>query len=252
VKVGSGRPAWLAGIAAVLVIVGAVLLYRLPGPKETAVHFINPSIGKLTTTGNITNATISPDGKYIVYAMDEAGKQGLWIRQVAVANSVRLIPASEVEYRGLSFSQDGDFVYYVQNDRGDRKRRLYQMPALGGSARMINEAVDGPVSFSSGKEMAFVRTDRERGEDVLVVADEQGKGERQITSRKFPDHLSLRTAPAWSPTGDKLAFTIESADPKGFYMKMAEARVDNSEEKMITPQRWIEIGQIAWLVTPAG
>ena len=253
-KAGSQSRTWLAGISAAVVIVGVILLvYRFAGRRETHLHFNNPSIGKLTATGNITNATISPDGKYLVYAMDEAGKQGLWIRQVAVANSVRLIPASEVEYRGLSFSQDGDFVYYIQNDRGDKRRRLYQMPALGGSARMINEAVDGPVSFSTdGKKMAFVRTNRELGEDILMMADEQGKGEKQITSRKFPDHLSLRTAPAWSPAGDKLAFTIESADPKGFYMKMAETRVDNSEEKMITPQRWIEIGQIAWLGDSSG
>src|SRR5262249_18053732 len=35
--------------------------------------------------------------------------------------------------------------------------------------------------------------------------------------------------------------------PRGFYMKMAEARIDRFEERIITPQRWIEIGQIAWL-----
>jgi Tol biopolymer transport system component/TolB-like protein/Tfp pilus assembly protein PilF len=253
-KAGSRSLAWVARIAAVLVLaVASLLVYRLAGRRESAVHFQNPRIGKLTTTGNITNATISPDGKYIVYAMDEAGKQGLWIRQVAVANSVRLIPAGEVEYRGLCFSKDGDYVYYLLNDRGNKRRRLYQMPALGGSARMINESVDGPVSFSAdGERMAFVRTDREQGEDTLMVADDQGKGESEITSRKFPDHLSLRTAPAWSPGGDKLVFTVESADTKGFYMKMGEARVDKSQEKMITPQRWIEIGQITWLGDSSG
>src|SRR5262249_2304602 len=99
---------WIACLVATAVLIVTALVYRLDGRRGTLVHFQSPGIGKLTTTGNITNATISPDGKYIVYAMDEAGKQGLWIRQVAVANSVRLIPASEVEYRGLTFSPDGN------------------------------------------------------------------------------------------------------------------------------------------------
>src|SRR5262249_56093154 len=110
---GAGIPAPL-GLGALL---GAArLVYRLAGTREPSLHFQSPSIGKLTATGNISNAAISPDGKYIVYAMDEAGKQGLWVRQVAVANSVRLIPASEIEYRGLTFSHYCNYHYYIPND----------------------------------------------------------------------------------------------------------------------------------------
>src|SRR5262249_59124421 len=170
---GAGIPAPL-GLGALL---GAArLVYRLAGTREPSLHSQGPSPGNLTATGNISNAAISPDGKYIVYAMDEAGKQGLWIRQVAVANSVRLIPASEVEYRGLTFSPDGNYIYYLLNERGSNRRNLYQVPALGGSPTMAKEAVDGPVSFSAdGKKMAFVRANREQGEDSLVVADEHGR-----------------------------------------------------------------------------
>jgi Tol biopolymer transport system component len=253
-RAASGHRARLIGITALTVFVLAgLLVYKLASQGQTLIHFQNPAIVKLTTTGNIANATISPDGKYIVYAMDEAGKQGLWIRQVAVTNSVRLIPASEVQYRGLCFSHDGNYVYYVLNDRSNNRRCLYQVPALGGSPRIIKEEVDGPVSFSpDGRRMAFVRNSRQRGEDSLIVADEDGSAEREVTTRAFPDHLSLRTAPSWSPAGDRIAFTIESADPRGFYMKMADARVAQREEKLITPQRWIEIGQIEWLDDSSG
>src|SRR5262249_4318848 len=126
-KRASSRPgAWIvAAVSLAVLLLAALLVYRLAGTREPSLHFQSPSLGKLTATGNISNAAISPDGKYIVYAMDGAEKQGLWVRQVAVANSVRLIPASEVEYRGLTFSHDGNYVYYVLNERGNSRRKLY-------------------------------------------------------------------------------------------------------------------------------
>ncbi|HEX8351899.1 MAG TPA: protein kinase, partial [Pyrinomonadaceae bacterium] len=54
--------------------------------------FQKASAVKITTSGNVRRAALSPDGKIVAYVLDEAGKQGLWVRQVAISNSFRLVP----------------------------------------------------------------------------------------------------------------------------------------------------------------
>ena len=48
-------------------------------------------------------ATISPDGKYVVNAVDEGhGQQSLWMRHVATGSNAQIMTPMEVAYRGLN------------------------------------------------------------------------------------------------------------------------------------------------------
>jgi eukaryotic-like serine/threonine-protein kinase len=64
-----------------------------------------------------------------------------------------------VTFRGLNFSADGNYIYFVRSD----KRRafysdLFMMPVLGGAAHLILQDLDTPISFSpDGKQFAFMR-----------------------------------------------------------------------------------------------
>ncbi|HEV2912653.1 MAG TPA: protein kinase [Pyrinomonadaceae bacterium] len=244
----------LAALLVIAVVSVGFGLYNFIGRDTRAGHFQATKIAKLTATGNITHAVISPDGKYVVYVMDEAGRQGLWLRQLAVANSIRIVAPAEVEYRGLTFARDGTYVYYVsaeKNNSGGAK--LYQVPALGGSARELKRGVDSPVGFSpDGNQFAFVRSLPERGEEQLLIADEDGNNERQVASRKFPDHLSLSSAPVWSMDGRRLSYVVQSSDAQGFYMRLAEVRIEDGQETPLSAERWIEVGQHAWLSDGGG
>jgi serine/threonine protein kinase/Tol biopolymer transport system component/Tfp pilus assembly protein PilF len=251
---GPVRRNWLLGLAALLVIaiVGFGLFKLL---QEKAVpRFQSTNMMKLTASGNVTNAAISPDGKYAAYTIDETGRQGLWVRQIAVANNIRIVPPAEVDFRGLTFSHDGTYVYYVTHEReGAQRGRLFQVPALGGSVREVKAGVDSPISFSpDGKQFAFVRSLPDRGEEALIVANEDGSNEQQLASRKFPEHLSVMAAPVWSPDGKRIAYVTEGVDASGFHMKIVEAQTTDRTEKILTPQRWLEIGQMAWLVDGQG
>ncbi|HYG80201.1 MAG TPA: hypothetical protein VD861_07435, partial [Pyrinomonadaceae bacterium] len=176
-------------------------------------------------------------------------KQGLWVRQIAVSNNIRVVPPAEVNYRGLTFSPDGTYIYYVTEARtGGGAGRLFQVPALGGSVREIKAGADSAVGFSpDGRQMAFVRANPDQGEEVLIVANADGGGQQQLASRKFPEHISLSSAPAWSPDGERIAFATTASDEGGFYMKVEEVRVSDRAVKVITDKRWVEVGQLNWL-----
>ncbi|MEO8573309.1 MAG: hypothetical protein ABI481_05015, partial [Pyrinomonadaceae bacterium] len=109
----------------------AVYKFRTPEPAVYA-PFQTIKIERLTSNGKATQAVISPDGKQVVYVLDDAGKRSLWLRQVATATDVQLTPpTNEVFYWSLTISRDGNYLYYVYGGT-IRNRILYQMPLIGG------------------------------------------------------------------------------------------------------------------------
>jgi eukaryotic-like serine/threonine-protein kinase len=262
------RAARAAPAVAVLLLaaVAAFALYKWLGPRAAAAPFQSVQSVKLTTTGNAVIAAVSPDGKYVAYVTEEGGEQTLWLRQTAVANSVRVVPPAPVEYRGLTFSPDGGHVYYVAADR-QNSSALYRVASIGGVSRKLKDRVDSPVGFSADrKRFAFVRRHDARGEDELIIADAgadagtepgagEGAGERRVAARKFPDHFSIASAPAWSPDGGRIAIVVLTADRQGFFMKAVEFRASDGAEQPLTAgrgKRWMVIDQMAWLPDGGG
>ena len=45
---------------------------------EASVPFASMRITRLTSHGQIVEAAISPDGKYVAYALDETGGESIW------------------------------------------------------------------------------------------------------------------------------------------------------------------------------
>ena len=61
------------------------------------IPFQNMAMEKLTSSGHAVLATISPDGKYVVSAVDEGkGQQSLWMRHVATGSNAQIMAAAEV------------------------------------------------------------------------------------------------------------------------------------------------------------
>src|SRR5581483_8454312 len=252
-EVGRRKVNWPIAVVIVALLAGAFFgLSRMISQRAVSPPFLTTKTVRITTTGNAVTAAISPDGRYVAYAIEEAGRQSLWARPVAIASSARIVEPSGFEYRGLAFSRDGANVYYVAAEKNGRSA-LFQVPALGGSARMLKEGVDGPVGLSpDGKQLAFVRHHPEQGEDDLLVINEDGTGEREIATRKFPEHLSTASAPAWSPDGRTIACVVETSDANGFFMKATQVRLADGSEKQLSSQRWMVISQMAWLADGRG
>ncbi|HXU36005.1 MAG TPA: protein kinase [Blastocatellia bacterium] len=234
----------------VILLIGAVGygLYRFVGQDKLAAPFQTMNVARLTTTGRVTEAAISPDGKYVAFVMNDAAGQNIWMRQVATSSSVLIAPASGAQYNGLIFSPDGNYVYYVKQEEGLPDSTLYQMPVLGGAPKKITERVHGGLTFSpDGKQIAFARWRPGRGEGprsekLLLVMNSDGSSERKITSRWTPEIIYDS---AWSPDGRVIAFTVQNFQDGSF--SIVEAPTSGGAEKPIKSQKWFNVGRIAWL-----
>ena len=94
----------LAGAIAALVVLGAAavgvysLLYR-PAPLP----FQNFTVTQITNSGKAALTAISPDGKFVLSAMDENGLQSLWLRNVPTGSDTQVIAPSAAHYESLTF-----------------------------------------------------------------------------------------------------------------------------------------------------
>jgi Tol biopolymer transport system component/tetratricopeptide (TPR) repeat protein len=238
---------WIAAAVAAVGLVMAVVLPHLT--IEDASYFRTPQFTKITTSGNATVAAISPDGRYVAYALNEAGKFSLWVRQVSFANGVRIVPASRSIFRGLTFSRDGAYIYYVLYDNNRITRgTLYRVPALGGMPQKVADQVSGAVSLSPDNlRQAFIRSDYKTGVDELIIANLDGGGQARLASRTYPQHFAYSSAPAWSPDGQVMAVASENTDARGFYINLVGIRLKDHSERILCPRRWQYIEQVAWL-----
>jgi len=245
-------------IAAVAVGVAGIAfgIYGLFHRAETGggapAPFQTMKMTRLTTSGTVQNAALSPDGKYVANVVKEASKYSLWVRQVATGSDVQIVAPLPTPFRGVGFSPDGNYVYYVNQETGGPGYSvLYQIPVLGGSARKLLFDVDTAVSFSpDGKKLAFMRGYPQPGESVLIVANADGSGEQKLAVRKPPADFPL-LAPSWSPDGKRIAAIVNNRE-KGAGAGVAEVGVTDGKEKPIGDSEWVGIGSLVWLPDGSG
>jgi serine/threonine protein kinase len=81
---------FLALIGIAVVIAGGIGLHKfLNRSNPPPAPFQALKMTKLTSNGKATSAVISPDGKQVVYVIDDEGRTSLWLRQVVTATDER-------------------------------------------------------------------------------------------------------------------------------------------------------------------
>ena len=241
-------------LLAVLLIVGAGSfgIYKWLHKEQPISHFWDIKLGRLTNSGNAIDATISPDGKYIVYVLSDRSRQSLYIRQVSTANDKEIVAPAPVGYFGITFSPDGNDLYYVIKQNLDAGT-LYRVPVLGGVPVKLMERLDGPISFSpDGKQFVLIRGNYPNpGESALVIANSDGTGERNLVVKKTPERFTpiFFAGPSWSPDGKLVATSVATFGGKS---KVVAFSVADGSERELSTETWQFAGRVLWLPDMSG
>jgi eukaryotic-like serine/threonine-protein kinase len=244
------------GLAAVLLILlaaGGYAVYRLASPPAPAPAPPSPSanmqVTQLSSSGTVRLAAISPDGRYVAYIQQDPKGQGLWLNQVATGSNVQIIPPTVgVQYIGMTFSPDGNYLDYVQAQNIGARADLYRMPVLGGQSTKLLDDVDSAITYSpDGERIAFLRFPSGKTEPQLVTTNPDGSGEKILKIKALPATvLSSSSGLAWSPDGKVIAANALTNAPISLVHPVA-IEVSTGEERNIGRNRWFYTFKLAWL-----
>lgn len=233
-----------ATIAVALVLVTAVGIYRWKF-RSHPLTAEKMEITRLTDSGNATYVAISPDGRYVAHALRVGEKQGLWLRQVAARSEVQILPPEAPAFHGISFSPDGNYIYFLRELADDPGiKYLYTMPALGGSPRLLIKDVDSPVGFSPGGRLfVFTRVIPTRSEIEVRIANADGSGDKLLATLRG-SWGGPQNGATWSPDGRTIAVAGSRINP--LRSVLYTISVNNGTVKELYPNPE-EIGRPLWL-----
>lgn len=198
---------WRAIVAVVvtlLVLAGlsTVIYRRVATTHAPHLDLQSMKITRLTDNSRVGKLAISPDGRYVAYSVREP-KQSLWVQQVAPESKVQVVPPSADAFKGVSFSPDGNYLYFVRGDDG------YVVPALGGTPRLIIKDTFGGIGISpDGTKLAYFHGGSGNSSQ-LVIVNRDGTGAHVIGEHPLGSGVRYNSvaAPSWSPDGKLIAMT---------------------------------------------
>src|ERR1700676_1804899 len=203
-KLGTGVATLIALALLVAAAYGVFALFN----RNRHVPFENISITKVTETGKAALVAISPDAKYILTVVRDAGQESLWLRNLPTNSDTQVIPPAEVEYDHLRFSPDGNYLYFERSEPGSTELEyLYRAPVLGGTPQKLVTDIDSNVTFSpDGRQIAYFRFNNpEPGKERLLLLPAEGGNEKLLYSG--PGDSGLQD-PAWSPDGKTIVCMV--------------------------------------------
>jgi TolB protein len=161
---------------------------------------------------------------------------------------VLILPPDEVRFHGLTYSPDGNYIYFTRSDKSNPNYSyLWQMPALGGTPRRLVRDIDSPIAFSpDGRQFAFLRGVPDKGEAHVLVAGVEGGGERILAS--LP--ASWFYGPDWSPDGKTVAISTISGTKVTRRLISAISVSDGTVREIYSTSNWL--GPPRWLADGSG
>jgi Tol biopolymer transport system component len=250
---------WPIAAAAIAVIAilgaGALWMQRQPGAAPAKSSHADATIERLTTLGTVIDAVVSPDGKYVAYVTSENARQGLWLRQLATASTISLVPPASVGFWGIAFTPDGNSIFYSLFDPAEGKV-VRRIPALGGTPRRVLAGADSEPAFSpDGRQFAVIRQDFPApGQSAVVIADIDGQNVRTLATRTPPEYFAplFFTAPAWSPDGATIVVPMEHREDGKVVGTLVAYHAADGSDANFPHYEWPSVGHATWSPDGAG
>lgn len=242
------RVLWI-GMAVAVLVIAALATWRLrerPVPNP-AVSRERMKMSRITSSGSVVVASISPDGKYLVHDEQdpESGHFSLWVTQIETGSRIRIVQPTPRWVQGVTFSPDQQYVYYtmMESEQSDYAV-LYRVPALGGTSQRLVFDIDTAVSFSPDRmQFAFIRASPHKGEFKILTANIDGTQERVVATQQLIGSQFPFSAPAWSPDGRYIAFIKTTASGREIVLhELATGR-----ERRVGRADWQVVVSIVWL-----
>lgn len=209
-----------------------------------------PELTRITASGTISAAAITPDSNYVVFSQKETDGESLWLRHLDTGSQTRIADSQNLEYLGLTVSPDGKFIYasvFLAN-RADTP--LWKIPILGGAAQEIpNVHPAGSIGFSpDGKRFAY--TESHQPETHLKIAEADGANieilsRAEQNTRVFPFWSGCPTA--WSPDGEIVAAGFENKDQNGTRAGILLVNPADKSERILVAPQWNFVEDLTWL-----
>jgi serine/threonine protein kinase len=239
----------IAGVAMVfaLLVLALVGLWqwrdrsrRDVSPSASAAPGRSMTIRKLTGSGNVMHAAISPDGKYIAYLTRDRNGVRLMARQIPVGNDVEItkIFGNECAESGfwrfnVWFSPDSKSIDYSCGHS-----QQLRVPLLGGRPRVVFEEPLSKGAFSpDGRQTGIIDE-----EGSLFIGDADGKNLRSLVPASGSSYV-LTDAVTWSPDGNLIA----AIEKRGTVIFPVAFDAATGVRTALSKTSWARVFDLAWL-----
>jgi serine/threonine protein kinase len=243
---GSRKLVWPAVAVGVVIMVIAGYWFLGRARHQAFQAF---TITKMTETGNAGGAAISPDGKYVVHVVKENGTSSLWMRHIATNSNTQIVPPFKADYNDLTFSPDGNHIFFLRSTGTSRLSDLFQVAALGGEPKQVVHDVEGGVTFSpDGSKIAFLRYLESSLEEAVIMANVDGGQEKILT--KIPALMSVTPNVTWSPNGKTIVLNSQDPKKKGLGSLIALDPATGQQHLLLNSDKGLE--RPTWLPDGSG
>jgi Tol biopolymer transport system component len=181
----------------------AVFLGRRGGrPGQQAAGF-DAKFTQLTSHPGLEwSPSLSPDGKWVVYAGDAAGNWDIYLQAVGGQRTIDLTQDSPVADRQPAFSPDGERIVFQSERQGGG---IFVMGRTGESVRRLTEGGYNPSWSPDGNQVVF--TTKPARDDGPFG----GGGELRVIDVATGEPRPIEQAPQamqprWSPHGHRIAY----------------------------------------------
>ncbi|MEP6903473.1 MAG: DPP IV N-terminal domain-containing protein, partial [Actinomycetota bacterium] len=245
------NPWYLAAFGLLLLTVFGLTQFDWRG-KNNAVQVMrtaNISFKRLTPDINAVEPTISPDGKYLVYAQKEDNKSSIWLKDIATGSAKQIMPPIAEGYEGIQFSPDGSQIYYATSRKNVPNRVIARVSLTGATSQQIVQNVMSPFTISpDGKQVAFVRDQK------LIIANTDESGERVLTERdnKTKWFESWGSQLSWSPDGKTIAICGGRIENGQRQVELTEISASDAGERQIPVPNWNYLDDVQWIPDRSG
>lgn len=221
----------------------------VPGTPDSGATDATISMERVTSSGRVWHATVSPDGRLVAYVEMNEELASLRMRQLTTGGETVVVESSGDFLLRPEFDPGGEFLYYIGGARDDASSTdtatLFRVPVLGGVSRKILDDTRSAVRIApDGQRALYVQQDSSGSRMVVrdladgsVIPLDPGEGE-------------LMPPMAWSPDGRFVAAAVYIADAQGLISIQIHDLTTGTSR--LLPQDWGALDHLAWPDDDAG